>query len=133
MKKVISATEFMQQNAACERSVLVPFADDILLLKDNGYTDKQVLLFLEMNGVKVAQSTLNQFIKKKRQQSRVSGSLKSANAVEVTPPQPQVAPIENPPTEVPTEQANSTPADKPKSKKGIKKFDWKNATTDGLI
>lgn len=89
MKKVISATEFMQQNAACERSVLVPFADDILLLKDNGYTDKQVLLFLEMNGVKVAQSTLNQFIKKKRQQSRVSGSLKRVNAVEVTPPQPQ--------------------------------------------
>lgn len=81
MKKVISVTEFMQQNTACERSVLAPFSDDIVLLKDSGYTDKQVLLFLEMNGVKVAQSTLSQFIKKKRRQLRVSDSLKTVNSV----------------------------------------------------
>ena len=91
-----------------------------------GFSEKVIVEFLlEKKNVKVAQQTLNQFI---HSRSR-SGSLKSANAVEVIPPQPQVVPIEN----APTKQANSTPADKPKSKKGIKKFDWKNATTDGLI
>lgn len=76
MKKIISAAEFMQQHAAPERSKLAPFRDDILLLKENGYTDNQVLDFLTANGVRVAQSTLNQFIKKKRQSLHVSGSLK---------------------------------------------------------
>lgn len=113
-----------------KRSKLDAFHDEIFQLKEMGFSEKVIVEFLlEKKNVKVAQQTLNQFI---RSRSR-SGSLKSANAVEVPPPQPQVAPIENPPTEVPTEQANSTPADKPKSKKGIKKFDWKNATTDGLI
>lgn len=128
MKKVISADEFMCQNIAPKRSKLAPFADDILLLKKNGYTDTQILKFLSMNGVTVAQSTLNQFIKKKRNHSN----------------KPQSAePIAEPVNETPLNQkvdkpnhdnhATEQPKPKPTLKKGIKKFDWKNAPTDGFV
>ena len=53
----------------------------------------------------------------------------------VSPPNAPVP--ENTPStqtsEVSAEQEKSTPTDKLKLKKGIKKFDWKNATSDGLI
>ena len=87
MKKIISATEFMQQKSAPKRSKLAPFQDDILLLKQNGYTDMQVLEFLAMNGVKVAQSTLNQFVHSRKQQ--LQNATNDAASVQTT--QTQIA------------------------------------------
>lgn len=125
MKKIISATEFMQQKSAPKRSKLAPFQDDILLLKQNGYTDMQVLEFLAMNGVKVAQSTLNQFVHSRKQQ--LQNATNDAASVQTTQTQIAEQQAEN----VPETQVKPKP--RPQIKKGIQKFDWKNATTDGLI
>lgn len=108
-----------------KRSKLDAFHDEIFQLKEMGFSEKVIVDFLlEKKNVKVAQQTLNQFI---RSRSR-SGSLKSANAVEVTPTIPSIQT-----GEVSAEQEKPTSTDKPERKKGIKKFNWKNATTDGLI
>lgn len=108
-----------------KRSKLDTFHDEIFQLKEMGFSEKVIVEFLlEKKNVKVAQQTLNQFIRSRSH----SGSLKSANVVEVTPPIPSTQT-----GEVSAEQEKPTSADKPKPKNGIKKFNWKDATTDGLI
>lgn len=107
----VSVQEFMAQNQQKKGRVskLHPFRDDILLLKNNGYSQGQILDYLRQNGLIVGLTTLNAFIKKNHQ--AVAGTNTAATTAK-------------------------TEAEKPKSavpKKGIRKFDWKNATTDGLI
>jgi hypothetical protein len=64
MDKKISVETFMAQEKAAGRvSVLEPWRDDVLYLKQHGYTQKQILDFLALNGVSVAQTTLNSFIR----------------------------------------------------------------------
>jgi hypothetical protein len=68
MDKKITVDEFMtQRKAAAKSSRLDPWADDIFTLKDNGYTQKQILEFLEANGIKVSQMTLSVFIRSRQE------------------------------------------------------------------
>ena len=64
MVKNLTALEFMEQEARGRRvSKLAPFEEDILLLKQNGYTQEQILKYLKQNGVEAGKTTLNWFIK----------------------------------------------------------------------
>lgn len=83
MDKKITVDEFMaQKKAAAKSSRLDPWTDDILTLKDNGYTQKQILEFLEANGIKVSQMTLSVFIRSRQEQRNggISTSLQEKKA-----------------------------------------------------
>ncbi len=68
-KKTISAEEFMQQRQGRKRvSKLEPFKADILKLKNNGFTQEQILEFLALNHVQVGLTTLNSFIRSRANQ-----------------------------------------------------------------
>lgn len=63
--KKISAQEFINTNPQTTRqSKLMPFKDDILLLKNKGYTGKQILEFLRLNDIIISMNALNVFIRK---------------------------------------------------------------------
>ncbi len=116
----VSVQEFMAQNHQKKgrTSKLAPFSKDILLLINNGYSQNQILDYLRQNGLIVGLTTLNAFIKKNHQ-AVVAGTNTAA-----TDPQHEMT------------QTAKTETEKSKlaaPKKGIRKFDWKNATTDGLI
>lgn len=116
MEKKITATEFMQQNSIPKRSKLTPFQDDIILLKKNGYTDAQVLEFLAMNGVRVAQSTLNEFVRRKTRNQTIQPATTNIS---------QTQPIST--TEIPQNNAENKPVRRGLRKPTpTKKFDWDN-------
>lgn len=120
MKKV-SVQDFINANPIAQgQSKLTPFKDDILFLKNQGYTGKQILEFLAQNDVVISPNALNVFIRK-----NINGSVSASN--HQTDSENVVSNHSEPQEMTETE---TTP--KPK-KTGIKKFDWKNATTDGLI
>lgn len=106
----VSVEEFMAQNHQKKGRVskLTPFKDDILLLKNNGYSQEQILDYLRQNGLVVGTTTLNSFIKKNNKTVITDAILPQVNNQ-----QPK------------TEQ--KTP------KKGIKKFQWTDANSDGLV
>lgn len=115
-------------NPKQKRSKLDAFHDEIFQLKEMGFSEKVIVEFLlEKKNVKVAQQTLNQFI---RSRSR-SGSLKSANAVEVIPPQPKT---EQPPS-TPNQTENTPPARRGLRKPTpTRKFNWEEkAAPEDLI
>lgn len=118
--------DFMTENTPTLRSKLQPYLSDIQTLWQHGYSEPDILRYLsEKKMLVVTRKTLHTFILK--------------NIQPKTPiPQTVVEPLkpiihQKEKNEVSTEQEKPTPTDKPKQKKGIKKFDWKNATTDGLI
>lgn len=63
----MNVDEFIKMNVA-ERSSrlsqLAPFREDILKLKNEGFTEKKILEFLAINNVVVNQSTLHRFVKR---------------------------------------------------------------------
>lgn len=64
MDRKITLEAFMaQQPSQAKVSKLEPWCEDIFTLKNNGYTQKQILEYLALNGVKVSQTALNSFIK----------------------------------------------------------------------
>ena len=112
MKKV-SVQDFINANPKAQgQSKLTPFTDDILFLKKKGYTGKQILEFLAQNDVVISPNALNVFIRK------------SISSLSV--PSHQAEPKSN-------EAVSLEPTNGSESKKGIRKFNWKNADTDGLI
>ncbi len=58
------------ENGKGRVSKLEPLSDDILLLKSNNYTQKQIMAFLAMNGVEVSQTALNNFIRVRQSSQR---------------------------------------------------------------
>ena len=64
----ISVENFMasQIESGCQ-SKLEPFKDDILLLKKNGFSQKQIQQFLAQNGVQAGLTTINWFIRSRLQ------------------------------------------------------------------
>lgn len=99
-------------NKSDKVSVLEPYKDEIFQLKNMGYAEKIIVEFLsEMKGVKISRQALNQFIRSRSVQMQAI----------------------NTSAETSTTESNNDETPKPQIKKGIKKFDWKNATTDGLI
>ena len=60
----LSAIDFMKKESGGARSSkLEPFKNDILLLKENGYTQKQIQQFLTENGIEVSLTAINWFLK----------------------------------------------------------------------
>ena len=49
------------------QSKLEPFKDDILLLKKNGFSQKQIQQFLAQNGIQAGLTTINWFIRSRLQ------------------------------------------------------------------
>ena len=90
-KKISVETSMAQEKAAGRVSVLEPWRDDVLYLKQHGYTQKQILDFLALNGVSVAQTTLNSFIrsrsvKEKPRNDAVQIQNRNAKHTENNPP-----------------------------------------------
>lgn len=103
------------------RSTLAPYAAEILELRELGFSYRVIAEFLhEKKGLKTSFQNVAAFIR-----SCQAGNLKTVQTVEIAN-----API---PTSEPTTTQATEPKSKPQLKKGIKKFDWKNATTEGLI
>lgn len=118
----ISVQDFIAQNHQKKGRVskLMPFKDDILFLKQNGYSQQQILDFLSQNGLTVGMTTLNFFIRKH------NGTSSNVRTAAPKPKQPETAPASQ-------DNTAASPTPKKQTQKGIKKFDWKNATTDGLV
>lgn len=58
--------EFVKQvQPRKKRSRLIPFTDQIMRLKTEGYTDLQIRDWLEANGVKVSREMVRKFVAKK--------------------------------------------------------------------
>lgn len=116
MTTIVSLQDFIARNHQKKgrTSKLMPFKDDILFLKQSGYSQQQILDFLSQNGLTVGMTTLNSFIRK-------HGISNQTEAIKSQQPESALL----------TPHGNkSTPRNQP-PKKGIKKFDWKNAKTDG--
>lgn len=116
----VSLQDFIARNHQKKgrTSKLTPFKDDILFLKQSGYSQQQILDFLSQNGLTVGMTTLNSFIRKHGISQR-----NQAEAAKSQQPESALTPHGN----------TSTPQESVSPKKGIKRFDWKNAKTDGLI
>lgn len=85
MDKKITLEAFMaQQPSHAKVSKLEPWREDILTLKNNGYTQKQILEYLDLNGIKVSQTTLNSFIKVRQREQQTAATTKRADAQENT-------------------------------------------------
>ena len=83
MDKKITLEAFMaQQPSHAKVSKLEPWREDILTLKNNGYTQKQILEYLDLNGIKVSQTTLNSFIKVRQREQQTAATTKRADAQE---------------------------------------------------
>ena len=60
----ISVEKFItEQEEKGRRSKLEPFKSDILLLKQKGFSQKQIQQFLKENGLEVGLTTINWFVK----------------------------------------------------------------------
>lgn len=80
-KLKISAVEFMQKEKGAGRvSKLEPFKDDILLIRNKGYTQKQIAAFLAMNGAEVSQKTVSLFLAKLERESHQQKEADKASA-----------------------------------------------------
>lgn len=135
--------DFMAENTPTFRSKLQPYLSDIQTLWQHGYSEPDILRYLsEKKMLVVTRKTLHAFIVKNIQpktptpQTVVEPPKPIIHQKEKAVSPPNASAPENTPStqtsEVSTEQEKPTPTDKPKLKKGIKKFDWKNATSDGL-
>ena len=81
----VSVEKFMKaENGKGRVSKLEPLSDDILLLRSNNYTQKQIMAFLAMNGVEVSQTALNNFIRVRQSSERVKASGQSGAKLKVS-------------------------------------------------
>lgn len=80
----ISVHDFINsQTEAGRQSKLEPFKADILLLKQNGFSQKQIQQFLAQNGVHAGLTTINWFIRSrlKDTDSAVENNVKKSDVV----------------------------------------------------
>ncbi|WP_434779069.1 hypothetical protein [Neisseria sp. Ec49-e6-T10] len=73
---MISLEEFMASEKPKRRSKLDPFKDDILALKQNGYSERSIVKYLELNGLIVSQRTVNQFILNNKPEEKATPKIK---------------------------------------------------------
>lgn len=111
----ISVENFMASHTETGRqSKLDPFTADILLLKKNGFSQKQIQQFLAQNGIHAGLTTINWFIRSR------SGKLIVPDPVQpISPEKPKrtIAPAKQ---ETPPSNAD---AGKPRT------FDWQKQPT----
>jgi hypothetical protein len=85
MDRKITLEAFMaQQPGHTKVSKLEPWREDILTLKNNGYTQKQILEYLNLNGIKVSQTALNSFIKVRQRNQQTTATTTQADTQENT-------------------------------------------------
>ena len=125
--------DFMAQNKPTYRSKLQPYLSDIQTLCEHGYSEPDILRYLsEKKMLVVTRKTLHTFILK-----HLQTTVPTNKVIERTKPiahqQKEEATLTITNTLPETSPTESQETSKPQVKKGIKKFDWKNATTDGLI
>lgn len=80
----ISVHDFIKsQTETGRQSKLEPFKADILLLKQNGFSQKQIQQFLAQNGVHAGLTTINWFIRSrlKDTDSAVENNVKKSDVV----------------------------------------------------
>ena len=101
-----------------KRSVLEPYKDEILEMKQLGFTEKLILQFLaEKKNVRVSQQALNRFIRSRLQKMNLGAEKKvekSQNDIKLTNSK---SPVSEP------EKQKETLA---RSTSGKNKFDWQN-------
>ena len=101
-----------------KRSVLEPYKDEILKMKQLGFTEKLILQFLaEKKNVRVSQQALNRFIRSRLQKMNLGAEKKvekSQNDIKLTNSK---SPVSEP------EKQKETLA---QSNSGKNKFDWQN-------
>lgn len=101
-----------------KRSVLEPYKDEILKMKQLGFTEKLILQFLaEKKNVRVSQQALNRFIRSRLQKMNLGAEKKvekSQNDIKLTNSK---SPVSEP------EKQKETLA---QSTSGKNKFDWQN-------
>lgn len=128
--------DFMAENTPTFRSKLQPYLSDIQTLCQHGYSEPDILRYLsEKKMLVVTRKTLHAFIVKNIQppQTVVEPPLPVIHQKEKAVSPPNAPTPETLAQRAREAQEKPTPTDKPKLKKGIKKFDWKNATSDGLV
>jgi transposase len=66
MERRMGIEEFMKNNTPADRrgrpSKLTPFHEDIMLLRKNGYSQKQVSEYLAQEGVSITQAAISQYL-----------------------------------------------------------------------
>lgn len=116
----ISVEEFItEQEEKGRRSKLEPFKTDILLLKQKGFSQKQIQQFLMENGLKVGLTTINWFIKTRSKSETVHKP--ENNKVEV-----QKAPHLQSHSQKNESQNSKIPANGSSETAGKGKFDWQS-------
>ncbi|MCG5094599.1 hypothetical protein MBN60_00120 [Candidatus Saccharibacteria bacterium] len=101
-----------------KRSVLEPYKDEILKMKQLGFTEKLILQFLaEKKNVRVSQQALNRFIRSRLQKMNLGAEKK----VEKTQNDNKLTNSKSPVSE--PEKQKETLA---QSTSGKNKFDWQN-------
>ena len=69
----VSVKDFIsRQEENGRRSKLEPFKSDILLLKQKGFSQKQIQQFLKENGLEVGLTTINWFVKTRERSKATS-------------------------------------------------------------
>lgn len=116
----ISVEKFItEQEEKGRRSKLEPFKSDILLLKQKGFSQKQIQQFLKENGLEVGLTTINWFVKTRL---RTEQSNQSENSkTEAQKPSSSLNHLkEN------ERQKTENPDQSSSEKSGEHKFDWQN-------
>ena len=101
-----------------KRSVLEPYKDEILKMKELGFTEKLILQFLaEKKNVRVSQQALNRFIRSRLQKMNLGAEKKVEKSQNDNKLINSKSPISEP------EKQKETLA---QSTSGKNKFDWQN-------
>lgn len=101
-----------------KRSVLEPYKDEILKMKQLGFTEKLILQFLaEKKNVRVSQQALNRFIRSRLQKMNLGAEKKVEKSQNDNKLTNSKSPVSEP------EKPKETLA---QSNSGKNKFDWQN-------
>ena len=101
-----------------KRSVLEPYKDEILKMKQLGFTEKLILQFLaEKKNVRVSQQALNRFIRSRLQKMNLGAEKKVEKSQNDNKLTNSKSPVSEP------EKQKETLA---QSNSGKNKFDWQN-------
>lgn len=101
-----------------KRSVLEPYKDEILKMKQLGFTEKMILQFLaEKKNVRVSQQALNRFVRSRLQKMNLGAEKKVEKSQNDNKLINSESPISEP------EKQKETLA---QSNSGKNKFDWQN-------
>ncbi|WNU96541.1 hypothetical protein RSJ68_08815 [Neisseria sp. DTU_2020_1000833_1_SI_GRL_NUU_006] len=116
----ISVEKFItEQEEKGRRSKLEPFKSDILLLKQKGFSQKQIQQFLKENGLEVGLTTINWFVKT-RLRTEQSNQPENSKTEAQKPPSSLNHLKEN------ERQKTENPDQSSSGKSGEHKFDWQN-------